>query len=357
MKFCLILFFMATAISNKAQNLAAFSDYKNYFFVFDSGKITQAEYNPVKSFQVGGNAIAYMDNTSNFKVYYMGEKIELDIGYVTKYFATDNLVVFASGQKLNVFDSGKTTLLTYYAESYNVTDSIVSFYDLPSKSFRVYYKGRISMLEDALDEPPVKNFKTGDNILAYLNHVNEFKIFYRGVSFTQLTVDEQLPYEAGKNIVAYYDENSGFKVFYKGNTYDLEGFAPKSMTGGDDMMAYVAQTGEFKVFYDGKQTTLASFEPTYYKVEDSIIVYTDLNYFKVFYKGKTYTIENYIPSDFHIDFNTIAYLDQQGRLKAFYNGQIITVANEKINEFELYRNVITYKIINNNYVYYKSKIY
>lgn len=349
---------MTAAISAKTQNLAAFSDYKNYFFVFDDGKIMQEEYMPVKSFQVGGNAIAYIDNSNSFKVYYKGETVPLADWFMPKYVATDYLVVFALGQRLKVFDNGKTTLLANYAESYYAADSLVSFYDLLSKSFKVYYKGTIITLEDALDEPPVKNFKTGDNILAYVNHINEFKIFYRGASFTQTTIDEPLPYEAGKNIVAYYDERyPGFRAFYKGSTYDLEGFPPKSMVAADDMVAYIALNGELKVFYDGKITTIASFEPSFYKVEDSIIVFTEQNYFKAFYKGKIYTLENYTPSDFHIDFNTIAYLDQQGRLKAFYNGQVVVIANEKINQFDLYRNVITYKIFNNNYVYYKSKIY
>ncbi len=340
-----------------AQNLGVYSDYKNYFFVFDDGKITQAEYLPVQSFKVGGNAIAYIDNSSNLKVVYKGEVTTLADGLVSKYLASDYLVSYSTNQALKVFDSGKTVKLTNFAESYSTGDSLVAFYDSQAKSFKVYYRGEIILLENDMLEPPVKNFKTGDNIFAYVNYLDQFKLFYRGEIIKVKTSNRPLPYEAGKNIVAYYDDTYNFKAFYNGLTYDLETFQPKSFVAGDDMVAYVDNNEQLKVFYDGEIKTISSFAPVFYKVEDSLLVYNEANRFKVFYKGTIFTLENYIPTNYRIDFNTLVYLDQQGRLKAFYNGQSVLITNVSVDQFELYRNVITYKVSNSNHVYCKSKIY
>lgn len=77
--------------------------------------------------------------------------------------------------------------------------------------------------------------------------------------------------------------------------------------------------------------------------------------YKVFYNGTVYTLENFIPTEYLIDLNTIAYLDQQGRLKTFHSGKTEMVTYSAVDKFELYRNVISYKVLNKNYIYYKSK--
>jgi hypothetical protein len=349
--------FTASSLSLKAQNLAAYSDYKNYFFTFDKGQTKEAEYLPVQSFQVGGNSIAYIANNSSLKAYYQGKIMTLSDGIITKFQASDYLVSFSINQMLSVFDNGKVSPLTSFAESYSTGDSLVAFYDDRNRKFNIYYNSNIAMLEDGMTQAPVQTFKMGDNIFAYVNYLNEFKLFYRGESIKLMTVNRSLPYDAGKNVVAYCNDSYGFSAFYKGTTYDLETFQPKSFAVGDDMIAYVTTNEELNVFYDGKTQLLCSFDPPFYKVADSLIVYNEREKFKVFYRGQSYTLENYIPTDFRVDFNTVAYLDQQGRLKTFCGGKTTLVTNSRIDQFDLYRNVIRYRVYNDNYIYYNSKVY
>jgi hypothetical protein len=352
----LILGFVIFSFTLEAQNTAAYTDYKNYFFAFEDGATTEAEYLPVQSFQVGGNAVAYVDNKGNFKVFNKGQITTLSENTVSQYTASDYLVSYLTFKVLDVFDNGKTTELSKYVESYQTGDSMVAFLDSRAYSFGVYYNGSVTKLEDG-NATPVTSFMTGDNVVAYINYLNEFKVFYRGKSIKITTVNRSLPYRAGKNIVAYCNDNYGFSIFHKWLIYDMEKFQPKSFVTGDDLAAYVTINGEFKVFYDGKMKLLGSFDPPFYKVADSLVVYNDTERFKVFYKGIVYTLENFIPTDYRISFNSIAYLDLQGRLKTFHAGKTTFVTNAKIDKFALYRNVIYYSVFNRNYIYYNSRIY
>lgn len=356
-RFFLILGSLAFSFPFAAQNMAAYSDYKNYFFVFDDGAATELEYLPVKSSRVGGNAVAYVDNNGNFKVFNKGKITTLSETTVSNYVASDYLVSYSSYQFLYVFDNGRDIQLSKYAvPSYSTGDSVVAFLDSRAYALKVYYNGNITSLEEGSD-PPVLNFVVGDNVVAYINYLNEFKVFYRGKSIKLATVSRSLPYKAGKDILAYYNDNYGFSIFHKWLIYDMEKFQPKSFAVGDGMAAYVTPNEEFKVFYDGKMKLLGSFEPTFYNVSDSLVVYNDAQKFKVFYKGTVYTLENFIPTEYYLDLSTIAYLDQQGRLKTFHSGKTEMVTHSAVDEFHLYRNVISYRVLNRNYMYYKSRVY
>jgi hypothetical protein len=353
----LILGFLAFSCILPAQNMAAYTDYKNYFFAFDNGAGTELEYLPVQSFQVGGNAVAYVDNNGNFKVFNNGKITTLSETTVSKYTASDYLVSYSTYQLLYAFDNGKDILLSKFAEpSYITGDSIVAFIDSRAYAFKAYYNGSVTSLEEG-SNPPVQNFAVGDNVVAYISYLNHFKIFYRGKNINLATVNRSLPYKAGKNTVAYCNDNYGFSIFHKWLIYDVEKFQPKSFFVGDDLAAYVNANEEFKVFYDGKMKVLGSFDPPFYRVEDSLVLYNDAQRFKVFYKGSVYTLENFIPTDYQVDFNTIAYLDQQGRLKTFHGGKTEMITHSPIDQFQLYRNVISYSVLNRNYMYYHSKIH
>ena len=47
-----------------SQNLAAFTNYKKNFIIFDKGQTKQVEFLPVKSYKIGGNAVAFITNNS-----------------------------------------------------------------------------------------------------------------------------------------------------------------------------------------------------------------------------------------------------------------------------------------------------
>ncbi len=326
-----------------AQSLAAYTDYKNYFFAFDNGPNIQLESQPITSYKIGGNAIAYVNGVDNFRAYYKGDSYDLLSISPARYDACDNYVVFYRDMILNVFDNGKRTLLSGNTTSYAVGDSMVAFYDLNSAYLRAYYNGQTQDIEGVYGvDPDSVKFKVGDNILAYINSANQFKIYYHE---RILNLESYAPttFKVGKNIVAYLDAyTQAFKIFYSGMNYTVESNAPISFIAGDDMVAYVSNTGDFKVFYQGQLLKIASFTPSFYDVTDNVLIYFDGKYFTAFYKGKITTLETYLPTNIQKDFNTVAYIDRSGYLQALYYGKQQRISEEKVKMFELTGDVLKY---------------
>lgn len=339
--FILLLIFVLT-FDMVSQNLAAFHDYRKHFIIFDAGKIKDAEYLPVQSFQIGAKCIAYINSSGQFKVYQNGMISTLSEQVVSKYVATRYLLVYLIYDQLFVFDNGKTSLLCSNVKQFAVGDSLVAFYNENLKSSHVYYQGKVLDLEKSLVGTPIKGFRAGENIFAYYNENSRyFKVFYNGKLFDVLKSNQELVYEAGRNTIAYIDNSTNsFHVFYKGKVYDLEDYRPKSFQVGNDFLAYVNSLGEFYVFVNGEKQLISSFEPEIYKVRDNLMVFSEQQYFKVFYNGQVVDIENYVPKEFQMQESTIAFIGLDGWLKAFTQGKYITVTKDLITSYVVAYNLI-----------------
>ena len=250
-KFFLIFLFVFISHVLPAQDMSAYLDYRNYFQAFDNGQFSQIEYLPVKSFQVGGAGIAYVDNTNEFNIYANQQKFDQTYASNLTYVATDYLIAYRVDKVLSVFENQQTTKLSYYCTKYSVNDSLVGFFDDSKYNFSVYYKGNVIDLESSLLEPP-KIIKSGSNTLAYVDQNNYFKIFYRGKTFE---IDNMKPvaFEPGRDLVVYIDDyRRNFHLFYKGDTATVEVFLPDSFKVGFGIVAYVDNLGNFRIFDEGK---------------------------------------------------------------------------------------------------------
>jgi hypothetical protein len=324
------------------QNLGAYTDYKNCFFAFDNGPNFQLENQPIKSYKVGCNAVAYVNGTDNFRAYYNGEIYDLLSIAPADYQVTDDYVLFNNNMILSVFDNGKQTRLSGYCNSYAAGDSIIAFFDLNSSILKAYSNGQIQELESMLgkDIDSVK-YKVGDNLVAYINSADQFKLFYRD-HILSLESNAPSSFQTGRNIVSYVDGyTQAFKIFYNGMSYTVESTPPISYVTADDMVAYVSNTGDFKIFYQGQLLKAASYAPTFYEARDRVIVYFDGKYFTAFYNGKITTLETYVPT-YQLDYNTVGYIDRSGYLQALYNGKQQKISEEKVTSFELTGDVLKY---------------
>ena len=331
------------SFSITAQNLGAYSDYKNYFYAFDNGPNIELESQQIKSYKVGGNAVAYVNGADNFRTYFNGETYDLLSISPLDYVATDNFVVYYRDMILNVFDNGKRTMLSGYTSSYAAGDSMVGFFDMNNAMLRAYYNGQVQDVENLLgrDADSIK-FKVGDNIMAYVNATDQFKIFFQD-HILNLESSSPSSFQVGRNIVSYVDGyTQSFKVFYKGMSYTIENTPPTSYITADDMVAYVSNTGDFKIFYQGQLLKVSSFAPVFYDAMDKVILFFDNRFFTAFYNGKITTLETYVPTNVQRDFTTVAYIDRRGYLQALYNGQQTRISDERITSFELTGNVLKY---------------
>ena len=136
------------SVDTLGQNITAFSDYQQHFYVFDKGVSTRHEYQPVKSYKSGGRCLAYVDNLGKFKIYFNGETEEIERYNIGNYSVTENLVVYKVDQELMVFDNGRVKSLAYYPAFYGVGDSMIAYLDRNTKYLKAYYNGQVIPIAD-----------------------------------------------------------------------------------------------------------------------------------------------------------------------------------------------------------------
>jgi len=357
MRLILLILLVSISYYTKSQNIAAFSDYQNKFYVFDEGKIRQLEFQPVLEYEIGNKCIGYVTNGNHFKVYY--NHIDYDVSAMVKsYKVTDNLITYQVGTQLYVFEDGNKKLLSKFVGKYIADDSIVAFFDTEFYYFQVYYNGEIITLEDGLLYENAALFKVGPNILGYIDAFNNFKVFYHG-KVVELEQTKSIYGEIGRNVMAYIDPITDFlQVYYNNEVVELENFRPKSFQVGYEKVAYITNMGDFKMFDNGEVITISTFAPDFYELKDEMLVYHQQNQLHAFYKGENYLVENYIPTSYKVHQNTIAYLDKTGFLNLFIDGEKKILSYEKINEYKVLRNLVIYNEgLNTTKIYYQGKTY
>ncbi len=329
--------------SISAQPLAAFVDIQNQLMVFDKGYIHKADFMAPTTMKIGRSCVPFLDNSRSFKIYYNGSVRAVNNGFTNAFFSTDNLVAFLNQKSLNVFDRGNTKNLTGVCDQYFVADSLILFLDSYKGEYRAYYNDKIYTVESYIPDSTLSHLKVADNVIAFDNFANLFKIFYRGALISQ----EDYPvasFDAGRNTVAYVDIDHKFKIFHSGQTYVIDDYAPISYKVGDNMVAFVSGDGYFKVFYSDSLRTIGFMNPTY-QVTDNILAYKDPGgMFKIFYKGEITEMESYYPNNCTIQYNSVAYINSANTLRLFSEGETYDVTNAELTNWSLNYDVVTYQI-------------
>ncbi|MEZ5016755.1 MAG: hypothetical protein R2800_06870 [Flavipsychrobacter sp.] len=340
-----------------AQPLSVYTNMQNQIMVWDKGIIRKVDYLEPVEIKIGRSAIPYLDNSRSFKIYYKGGVKQVNAGLTNEFKVSDNLIAFRNNRALSVFDKGEVKKLSTYCEQYFMGDSVIMFFDQIRSEYKAYYNGQVFPIEGFLAGNPLEAVKVTDNIAAYDNYANQFRIFYGGEIIRQEDYAVN-SFEVGRNLVGYIDINRQFKIFDKGDTYIIEDFPPNSFQIGDNVAAFVSNDGYFKVFYNGEVKPIGFFEPEY-RVVDNMVAFRDQSgYFKVFYKGKIYSLESYYPEKFVMQYHSIAYVNRIGMLRLFTEGEIYDVTNASVENWELSYDVLKYQLGRNMFrIYYKGREY
>jgi hypothetical protein len=347
-------------ISALAQDLGAYSDYRDHFFIFDHGKSIKAEDMKIESFAIGAECVLYINGQRHLKIYRNGTFTDLEVGGITNYYATDHLAVYTIFDQLYIIHGNISERLSRRCPAYQVQDSLVAFYDEDSKSLKIYYKDVVSEIESGLIGMPITSFATGDNIVAYISsRTKDLKIWYGGENHTILNYVDRINFKAGRDIVAYTNNlDNSFHAYYKGEDFQLDEFTPKSFKVGAGFVAFVDYSGIFKIFIKGQITELSNYAPEFYDAKDNLLVFTEYNFLKVYSKGKIHELEGYIPVSYKYDWNTLAYLDNSNRIWVFVGDEKKYLTNDMIESFNINRDLIIMQAkIDRNIIWYKGEFY
>jgi hypothetical protein len=326
-----------------AQGLAAYLDYRNYFNVFDNGIFQQIEYLPVKSFQVGGSAIPYVDNTGEFQIYYAGNKYHQTYAADLTYSTSDYLTAYKIGYVLSVFEKGITRKVTYNCSGFYIDDSLVVYFDDSNYNLNVYYNGESMELESSMLELP-REIQTGSNMVAYVNQSGYFKLFYHG-EVNEIDNVAPVSFLAGRDIAAFVDGyNHAFKIFYKGDVAEADVNAPQSYKVGFGSLAYIDYEDNLRIFSNGSTRKLLSSRPDFYSVQGNVIVYGYNNELHIFQNGESKLVDDVVPTDYKLGNNGIAYIDSDNHLKYYSKGKSYVVSFEPVVKYYINNDVIWYKL-------------
>ncbi len=352
----LLLITLTTRVA--AQPLASFVNLQNELMVWDRGMIHKIDFLLPTSIKIGRTAIPFLDNSRTFKIFYGGSVRQINAGFTNAFVATDNLVAYLNQKSLFVFDKGVSKNLTGICDQYFVSDSLILFLDGLKSEYRVYYNGQVTGVESFIPDSTLASINVSDNIIAYNNFANQFRIFFHGMKIAQ----EDYPvssFDAGRNTVAYVDVDRKFKIFHNGKTFPIDNFPPSTYHVGDNVVAFVTSDGYFKIFYDDSVRTLGFFNPTF-QVSDNIVAFRDPNGgLRVFYKGDITDMENYYPATgLMIQYNSLAYVNTSNTLRLFSEGEVYDVTNADLTNWQLNYDVITYQIGQGIFkVFYKGTDY
>ncbi len=353
----IVLLILCFGFTTNAQ-LACYVNMQNQVMVWDKGMIRKVDYLQPTEVKVGKITIPYLDNTRSFKIYYGGGVKTVNIGFTNEFKVSDNLVTFLNSKSLNVFDKGNIKNLSTFCTQYFMGDSVVLFFDGVRSEYKAYYEGNVYPIEGFLAGTPLEVIKVSDNIVAYDNYANQFRIFYHGQILEQENYAVS-SFEVGRNTVAYQDINRQFKIFHSGQTFVVEDFPPQTYQAGDNVVAFVSTDGYFKIFYGDSVRTIGFFSPQDLRVADNMVAYRDQSgYFKVFYKGNIYSLESYYPDKYVMQYNSVAYVNRIGMLRLFTEGEIYDVTNAELENWEINYDVLKYQIGMNMFrIYHKGNEY
>lgn len=237
-------------------SLIAFNDnIKKGFYAYYNNQIIELENNIIEeeilNFETSENTIAYFNATGYFKIFLHGKLIELD---------------------------RPSTLYNY-----KVGQNIVAYTDNDNETFNVFDNNKVLTLEETI---PV-SYSCGDDLVAFVNNQDEFKVYYKG------NTQEISSYAPNQYVVidqlTIYENLGRFSIYYNGKNYELENYWVENFKADNNSLAYIDSQGWLIYFHDGKIDKITNQTITSFSLSGNVLQYSlNTNSFPILYQGKTW---------------------------------------------------------------------
>jgi len=196
---------------------AYFNDNTKYFKIFYNGELQNIlKSNEELVYEAGRNIIAYIDNSKNsFHVFYKGEIIDLE-DYKPKSFQVgDDMLAYVNNLgEFNVFiDGEKKVISPFEPEVFLVKDSLVVFSE--QDYFKVFYKGEVYELENYIP----KDFQMHGSTIAFIGLNGWLNAFTNG-KYIKVTNDLISSFVVTYNLIYINTTVNTVKIFYNGKLND-----------------------------------------------------------------------------------------------------------------------------------------
>ncbi len=253
--------------------------------------------NPV--FVYGDSIVAFVDYYGGLKVFYNGEKFNVDPVTPDSFIASDNSCAYIQNNTILKFHQN--------GETWEITDEVRENYNSTNVAFYTSHKPGVTTTP-----PPI--------------------------------------YVPGSDFVLFLDGYEEFKMWRNDEVHELSEYPPQSYIVGDDIAAYIDDQDAFYLIESGKTEAveiLPSAPEFYGIIDNTLILIDDQSYLSVYWNGKFHDIEAYAPTRYKYADGVLAYLDHDGRLKAFYEGEVVNVSSDIVSDFMVYGRVILFDELGN----------
>jgi hypothetical protein len=353
LKNILFSFGLIISLSSSAQNVMPFTDIGGYFKTLNGKSFSTIEYQRVKEYKVGDEMVGYIDTRGNLNVYNGVEKQVLT-NIETSFEMSDHLLVWKIGTTINLWDAGELQTLTYYGGQFQITDSLVVFEDLRYNCVNVYSRGKIKTLYTVVDDlymPPL----IGDNILAFKDNGNIYKIFWNDSIFELGAWNGAITFSSGTNVLTLNDPTTRtYTVFDKGTFIDLNQNFVTRYQAGRNFVVFEDLNGNLNHYKDGKITEISNFKADSWKVKDDIVTWSENGQFFVFMNNEKHLISPFMPSDYKVKNNTLVFRNAMGGVSVFENGKAVTLTNQLNATYEIYGNSVIVMLFNTSFLFYQQ---
>lgn len=336
----LLTFFISISYT---QNVAVYQDFQQRLRAVENGTDRQIYHLPPKKFGVTNEYIMFEDANANLMIHKDGVS-EMVSPTVSDFEASDYLTVIVIGPLLYVFDGYNTELLTENLGRYDLSDSLVMFYDRRFQTNYIYYQGEKFEIEGAPINAPLLSEKMASNVMGYRDRNNNLMMFYRGEFIEIINSTRPIHFKVGQDVLAYIDPDlNTLNVMLDYEPFELDAFPPKSFETGDNRVLFVNNVNEFKLYQDGEVEMISNIHPDGYELTDSIGTYWSNNEFFVLDGFEGIKLESYLPETRFYDDGNMGYLDNLSRLVSYSKSEgKKQITNMKTGLISLMGNLMLY---------------
>lgn len=158
------------------RNMVAYVDHShNTFHVFYEGEVYDLEEFKPKSFKVGDDVLAYVDDTGSFKVFSDGEVQTISSFEPDTYAAHDNLIVFTELEYFKVFYHGEVyELESYTPKNVQIKDGAIAYVNVNG-----WLKAFVNGKQVIITKDLLRSFVLTYDLIYANTSINTIKIFYK----------------------------------------------------------------------------------------------------------------------------------------------------------------------------------
>jgi hypothetical protein len=195
----------------------------------------------------------------------------------------------------------------------------------------------------------------GDNIVAFKDNGNYFKVFYQGQIYDLGVWNGAIDFEAGCDMLCFNDPTTRtFALFENGEFLDVESFYMKKYKAGRGFLVYEDLNGNLILYKKGEKQTLSNFSPSFWEVKDDLVVWGENSFVYAYQNDQKIQVANFTPKDYLLKNNVFAFRNIMGGASALVDGKVVELSNQPNCEFQIYGNSVLVTLFNRSYIVYNK---